>query len=278
MRCRSSVIAALALLCASMVARGEEASKYTAWEGFWGRGSPPGVWDPGKPPGPGQQAPLTPQYQAVYESNLAKAKTGVAFDPKYMCGPVGMPRMMTMGAPMELIIRPGTIYMLIETTSPIRRIYTDGRAWPREIDRSYVGYSIGRWLDSDNDPTHATLEIETRGLKGLRLMENTGIPLADDGETIVKEQLTLDRADPNIMHNDISTDDHAFTHPWVVSRIYKRVRDARPQEDNCAEENRLMVIGGRTYMTDPNGYLMPVQKGEPAPDPQLFQKYFSQQR
>jgi hypothetical protein len=186
--------------------------------------------------------------------------------------------MMAIGGPMELIIKPGAVYMLTESTSPIRRIYTDGRAWPKEIDRSYVGYSIGKWLDSDDDATRATLEIETRGLKGLRLMENTGIPLADDGETVVKERLYLDRADRDIMHNDISTSDHAFTHPWVVSRFYKRARDARPQEDNCAEENRLVVIGGRTYFTDPDGYLMPIQKGEPAPDPKLFQKYFSEKK
>jgi hypothetical protein len=29
-----------------------------------------------------------------------------------------------------------------------------------------------------------------------------------------------------------------------------------------------------TYFTDPDGYLMPIQKDEPPPDPQLFQKYF----
>jgi hypothetical protein len=274
MRCRSSVIAVVALLCTSMGVRGEEASKYSAWEGFWGRGSPPGAWDPTKPPGPGQDPPLTPQYQAVYESNLAKAKAGIAFDPKYMCGPIGMPRVMAIGGPMELIVKPGVVYMLLESTSPIRRVYTDGRAWPKDIDRSYVGHSIGKWLDNQDDGTHAILEIETRGLKGLRLMENSGIPLADDGETVVKERLYLDRADPDIMHNDISTSDHAFTHPWAVSRFYKRVRDARPQEDNCAEENRLIVIGGRTYFTDPDGYLMPIQKDEPPPDPLLFQKYF----
>jgi hypothetical protein len=53
------------------------------------------------------------------------------------------------------------------------------------------------------------------------------------------------------------------------------VHNGRPQEDNCAEENRLLVIGGRTYFADTEGYLMPVQKDEPPPDPGLFQKYFA---
>jgi hypothetical protein len=274
MRYRSSVVVVAALLCLSMAASAQDAKKYSAWEGMWGRGSPPGSWDPSKPPGPGQQAPLTPEYQAVYEANLAKAKAGIAFDPKYTCGPVGMPRVMALGAPMEFIVKPTVVYMLLESTSPLRRIYTDGRAWPRDVDPSYVGYSIGKWLDTANDGTPATLEIETRAMKGLRLMENSGIPLAADGETVVKERLYLDKGDPDIMHNEITTIDHAFTHPWVVSRFYKRVHDARPQEDNCAEENRMIVIGGRMYLEDSEGYMMPLQKDEPPPDPKLFQKYF----
>jgi hypothetical protein len=275
MRYRSSVVAVAALLCMCVAASAEEeAKKYSAWEGMWGRGSPPGSWDPTKPPGPGQQAPLTPEYQAVYAANLVKARAGIAFDPKYTCGPVGMPRVMALGAPMEFIVKPAVVYLLLESTSPLRRIYTDGRAWPKDLDPSYVGYSIGKWTNTDNDEARGTLEIETRAMKGLRLMENSGIPLAADGDTVVKERLYLDKADPDIMHNEITTIDHAFTHPWTVSRFYKRVHDARPQEDNCAEENRLIVIGGQTYFTDAEGYLMPIQKDEPPPDPQLFQKYF----
>src|SRR6202790_583117 len=166
-----------------------------------------------------------------------------------------MPRVMSLGAPMEFIVKPTVVYMLLESTSPLRRIYTDGRAWPNDPDRSYVGYSIGKWLDTAKDGTSDTLEIETRALKGLRLMENSGIPLAADGETVVKERLSLDKADPDIMHTEITTIDHAFTHPWTVSRFYKRVHDGKPQEYNCAEDNRWVVIGGWTYVADTEGYL-----------------------
>jgi hypothetical protein len=273
MHYRTSAVAVAMLLCLSTAVSAQDAKRYSGWEGMWGRGSPPGSWDPTKPPGLGQQAPLTPEYQAVYEANLAKARAGVAFDPKYTCGPVGMPRVMALGT-MEFIVKPTVVYMLLESTSPHRRIYTDGRAWPKDIDPSYVGYSIGKWLDTANDGTPITLEIETRAMRGLRLMDNSGIPLAADGETIVKERLSLDKADSDIMHTEITTIDHAFTHPWTVSRFYKRVHDGRPQEDNCAEENRMIAIGGRMYLTDSEGYLMPLQKDEPPPDPKLFQKYF----
>jgi hypothetical protein len=268
------VAATVALLCWSAAAGAQDAKKHPRFEGMWDRGSPLGSWDPTKPPGRGQQAPLTPEYQAVYEANIAKDKAGIVFDPKFTCGPVGMPRVMNMNQPMEFIIKPGVIYMLLESQSPIRRVYTDGRAWPADPDRSYVGYSIGAWRDTLNTGTYDTLEIETRAMKGLRLMDNSGIPLADDGETVVKEKIYLDKANPDIMHNEITTIDHAFTRPWAVSRFYKRVHDGRPQEYNCAEDNRWVVIGGRTYVADADGYLMPIQKDEPPPDPKLFQKYF----
>jgi hypothetical protein len=125
--------------------------------------------DPSKPPGLGQQAPLTPEYQAVLEANLAKGKAGIQFDIKGTCGPVGMPRLMIMYEPMEIVIKPKVTYMLVESMSPIRRIYTDGRDFPAEPDPAFVGYSVGKWLDTDNDGTYDTLEIETRHMRGPRL-------------------------------------------------------------------------------------------------------------
>src|SRR5258708_30888279 len=176
MHCRSAVVAAAGLLCLSMAAGAQEAKKYRGLEGMWDRGRPLGSWDPTKPPGRGQQAPLTPEYQAVYEANSAKDKAGFVFDPKFTCGPVGMPRVMNMNQPMEFIIKPTVIYMLMESQSPIRRIYTDGRAWPKEPDRAYVGYSSGKWLDTANNRTYHTPEIENRPLKGIGLVSHNGLP------------------------------------------------------------------------------------------------------
>jgi hypothetical protein len=63
-----------AALCLSLGARADDVSKYPNWEGMWKRGSPVGVWDPTKPPGLGQQPPLTAEYQAVFESNIARGR------------------------------------------------------------------------------------------------------------------------------------------------------------------------------------------------------------
>ena len=243
---------------------------------MWNRGSPVGTWDPSKPGGLGQQAPLTPEYQAVFEANLAKGKAGIQFDIKGTCGPVGMPRVMMMYEPMEIVIKPKVTYMLIESMSPIRRIYTDGREFPAEPDPAFVGYSIGKWLDTDNDGTYDTLEVETRHMRGPRLFDSVGIPLAKDNETVVKEKLYLDKANPDILRNEITTYDHALTRPWTVSRFYKREHHPIYEEYNCTEDNRWVAIGGELYLADSEGYLMPIQKGQSAPDPKYLQKYFPQ--
>ena len=113
--------ATLSVLSIAVTAKADAAKKYPDWNTLWDRGSPPGVWDPSKPAGPGQQAPLTAEYQKVYEENLVKMKSGANYDIKETCGPVGMPRLMTAYEPIEIVITPKVVYMLAESASPIRR-------------------------------------------------------------------------------------------------------------------------------------------------------------
>jgi hypothetical protein len=260
----------------AVAAKAEEVKKYPDWNALWDRGSPPGVWDPSKPKGRGQEAPLTPEYQKIYEQNIAKEEAGAEFDPKQTCGPVGMPRLMTAYESIEIVITPRVVYMLAQSMSPIRRIFTDGRDWPKNPFPSFVGYSIGKWIDSDNTGTFDTLEVETRYMKGPRLMDASGIPLASDNETVVKERLYLDKKDPNILRDEITTYDHAFTRPWTVSRFVRRSKDPIFDEYSCTEDNHWLVIGGNLYMTDGDGYFMPIQKNEPPPDMKYFRKYFKE--
>ncbi len=76
-----------------------------------------------------------------------------------------MPRMMTAVRPFEFVITPKVTYINFENNQP-RRIYTDGRGFPKDDEPTWSGYSIGGWLDSDNDGRFDTLEVETRNFKG----------------------------------------------------------------------------------------------------------------
>src|SRR6202163_1659596 len=123
-------------------------SKYPDWKGQWlrtGRGNG-NAWDPTKPLGLGVQAPLTPEYQAIYEAALKDEHDGgQGIDPTYLCVPSGMPRAMIAVLPMEIIITPETTYVALELFNMRRRIYTDGRDFPAKLAASFAGYSIGRW-------------------------------------------------------------------------------------------------------------------------------------
>jgi hypothetical protein len=268
-----TLVAALAL--AMTGAAGHDESKYPDWAGQWKRPRGLGTqWDQGKPAGLGQQAPLTPEYQKRLEASIAdQANGGQGADNRYTCITNGMPRVMAAVFPLEFVILPAITYIHFEAFMP-RRIYTDGRDFPQEEEPSFMGYSIGKWSDTDGDGRFDTLEVETRNFKGPRTVEFTGMPLHDDNQTVVKERLFLDRADGNTMHNVITIIDNAFTHPWAVDKRYSRNRDVRWFEDNCTENNHHIVIGKENYFVSGDGYLMPARKNQAAPD----LRYFTQTR
>ena len=249
-------------------------SRYPDWAGQWRRvpdGGPP-RYDPSKKDGRGQEAPLKPEYQKMYEASLKdQAEGGQGLDVTYKCIPTGMPRMMSGVFPVEWVFTPTTTFMLSEfmIQSP-RRIYTDGRSFPENLDPTYVGYSIGKWLDTDGDGRFDTLEVETRNIKTPRTYEATGIPFAEDGQGIVKERIFLDRNNPDILHDEITTIDNALTRPWQVMKSYRRDRDVLWTENNCTEGNMHVVIGDQNYFLSGDGYLMPARKGQQPPDLRYF--------
>jgi hypothetical protein len=94
----------------------------------------------------------------------------------------------------------------------------------------------------------------------------------DDNETVVKERISLDKADPDIMHNQITIIDHAFTRPWTVDKRYRRDRTVMWYEDNCNENNNHIIIGKENYFMSGDGYLMPARKDQAPPDLRYFKK------
>src|SRR6267142_1680264 len=154
---------------AGTAAQSQDLSKFPDWKGQWVRIGGGGQFDPTKPPVRGQQPPLKPEFQAIWEANIAEARTGGQYyNTQVRCMPGGMPRMMMAYEPMEVIVLPDITYIHITFNSEFRRIYTDGRDWPKDPEASFSGYSVGKWIDTDGDGRYDTLEVETRYLKGPR--------------------------------------------------------------------------------------------------------------
>jgi hypothetical protein len=222
------------------------------------------------------KAPLTSEYRAVYEANLAAMEAGGVGDmASWYCLPQGMPMMMSLYDPMEIVVTPDVTYILIShVNDSYRRIYTDGRDWPAEgeYEPTFAGYSIGRWIDRDGDGGYDMLEVETRYFKGPRVYDGTGLPLHRDNRSIVKERIYLDKADRNLLYNEITVIDNALTRPWSIVKKAGRVPNSKPlwQTAVCAENNSMVRIGRDAYYESQEGYLMPLKKNQPPPDLRYF--------
>ena len=265
-----AIVLAAALCMATTGAQAFDDTKYPDWKGRWDRGGIPPRWVAA-----GQKAPLTPEYQALFEWNTADQKAGGhGLEPSWLCLPPGMPRIMNVFEPMELVITPDVTYVLLSHIHDNRRIYTDGRDWPKEIEPSFKGYSIGRWIDADGDGRYDVLEVETRGMKGPRTYDTSGLPLHSDNKTVVKERLYLDKADPMVMWDEITTIDNALTGPWTVKKKYVRDSNPRPNwiEEVCAENNPHIRIQNDNYFIGADGLLMPAKKGQAPPDLRYFKQ------
>jgi hypothetical protein len=286
---------AITIIAASMMAIGAQAAesaRYPEWKGAWERFvpavsviSPSGLrtsggqpsFDQTKPWGPGQEAPLTPEYQKVLEDSLADQASGGQgnnFDRAARCLPNGMPLMMTAFLPLEFVVTPETTYILTTDYVYFRRIFTDGRDWPKDIQPTFVGYSIGRWIDEDGNGTYNVLEVETRGFTGPRVFDATGLPLHFDNQSIFKERFYSEKGNPNVLHDEITVIDHALTRPWTVDKKYLHSPNPRPNWiiGSCAESNMIVAVGKEAYAMSAEGLLMPIKKDQASPDLRYFKQ------
>jgi hypothetical protein len=260
-------------------ARADDA-KYPDWGGLWHTVSPrlggqSVKYDPHKAWGPAQQAPLTPEYQKIHEDSMAdQAKGGQGNVIEHAkCVPGGMPWMMSEPT-MEFAVTPRTTY-IATGSSDLRRIFTDGRPWPTDLEPTFQGYAIGHWTDSSGSGVYDLLEVETRGpFKGPRSYDATGLPLHFDNQSTFKERLYLDKSDPNLLHDEITTFDHALTRPWSVDKTFKRDPNPYPNFSrvSCMEGTNQIVIGKENYFLSADGALMPAKRDQAPPDLRYFKQ------
>jgi hypothetical protein len=151
-----AVALASALAAMPSAAQVVDLGRYPDFKGQWVRTGNPNNWIPlaGQPP-------LTPEYDKIWDGIKADLKSGGPGNwPSTFCVPAGMPAMMAFYDPGEIIVTPEITYVLIShNDDSYRRIYTDGRNFPQEVEPTYAGYSIGKWVDEDGDGRYDVLEV-----------------------------------------------------------------------------------------------------------------------
>ena len=219
---------------ASLPAKGKYAplNELPDWSGVWDNVS---GYDFGTTLGePANPAPYKPEYAAkVAEAErLSEAAIAAGVSPPEpegnSCRWPGMPLLDLYPYGLEFLFTPGRVTMLWTILSSSRRIYTDGRKFPDDLDESYNGLSIGHW---EGD----TLVVHTKGLRD-NSKETLGTFFSNAMEIDERWRLIA----PNRMMLEITmTDPKVFTRPWVARRYYVRHPDWDIGEYNCDENNRL---------------------------------------
>lgn len=225
----------------SLPAKGKYAqlNKLPDWSGVWNNVSgfdyaelrePDGHLTPGQLPNP---APYNPEYAArmAEQHRLAEAAIAAGGAPAERKGGTcpwpGMPNLNFTPYGFEFLFTPGRVTMLWSAYSMSRRIYTDGRKFPDEVEESYNGLSIGHW---EGD----TLVVHTKGLRDWT-HEQVGMLYSDAME--IDERWHL--VQPNRMLLEITmTDPKVFTRPWKSKRYYERMPDWDIGEYACEENKR----------------------------------------
>ena len=242
MRTRTTILSAIAavVFVSEAFSAIAQAQKFTAkaptaadWAALAKLPDFTGVWEisPGaRGGGAGAAAPrpsLTPAYEAKRKAFLAAPPED---SEAANCLPAGMPGIMGQPYPMEFLLTPGKVTIIIEAYTQVRHIYTDGRPLPADPDLEFHGTSVGRW---EGD----TLVVETIGFSPLTQIER-GVPHGDKMKIVERFQLTA----PDTMSIQTTiTDPEVLAAPYTSTRNLTRHRNWTIAEYICEENNRNFV-------------------------------------
>lgn len=171
---------------------------------------------------------LTPKYEAMRAAavRIPQPEDGSAAN----CLPPGMPGIMGQPYPMEFLLTPGKVTIVIEAYTQVRHIYTDGRPLPEDPDPNFFGTSIGRW-------ENGTLIVETVGFNE-HVELARGVPHGDKMKIVERFRLT----DPDtISYETTITDPEVLTAPYTTTATLRRHRNWTVSEYICEENNRNYV-------------------------------------
>jgi len=175
-----------------------------------------------------QAPPLRVDQAKIYAENKAKFNAGdLSFDPTAKCISPGLPRVLYLPYPFEIIQRPKKITYLFQWNYWNRQVYMTDKA--KEVPYALtLGLSHAKW---DGD----TLVITTTDLRADNtLLDASGLPHSEALK--VTERLQL-KDSGKILEDRITIDDsQAFTRTWdTVVRFKKLPAGTEIKQDICLD-------------------------------------------
>jgi hypothetical protein len=188
-----------------------------------------GVWLPrhvadlGSKLSSGSEIPFQPEAKLKFQKNHAMPQN----DLDQRCLPPGVPRIMLLARPFEIVQAANRILFMYEGGAHVwRQVWMDGRAHPEDPNPDWLGHSIGHW-EAD------TLVVDSVGFNDRTWLDDAGLPHTEQLHVIEK----FTRADPQTMKYDVTIDDPgAYTHAWTSSSSFSFHPGQRLEEDICLDK------------------------------------------
>jgi hypothetical protein len=200
------------------------------WAGIWTLDFP----KRGDPPA--EVPSLTPP--AAAELKVLQAEEAKNEEPpteSANCLPPGMPTIMFQPYDVEFLFTPGRVTIIQEAYMQVRRVFTDGRGHPADLDPTFNGHSIGHW---EGD----TLVIDTVGLGHKTHLGYNRLNHGPQLHTIERIHLL----DPDKMVDEMTLiDPDVLAKPWHTVHTFTRHRDLDQLEFICEENNRNPIENGQ---------------------------------
>jgi hypothetical protein len=179
-----------------------------------------------------QQGPAELPYTPLGAEKF-KSYDASKFDYTGHCLPQGMTRSMNSPFPIEIIQTPKRLAILFEAWNVFHVVPTDGRAFPKSLEPTWIGTSIGHW---DGD----TLVVETRGFNGKTNLDTVGHPHSD--QLHLTQRFT--RSDERHLAYEVTVDDPVtYARPWKNARTFTLRPDWEIMEYSCMENNKDLLEG-----------------------------------
>lgn len=186
-----------------------------------------GVWLPAHVADldPRGDAPFQPWAKQKFQENHAMKRS----ETDLRCLPPGVPRIMLMARPFQIVQSANRIVMVYEGGAHVwRQVWMDGRAHPKDPNPNWLGHSIGHWEGK-------TLVVDSVGFNDRTWLDDAGHPHTEQLHVI--ERFT--RTDPMTMTYEVIIDDPgAYAQSWKSTSSLSFRPGGRLAEDICLDKPR----------------------------------------
>lgn len=174
-----------------------------------------GIWGPRFVQSLAEDAPLLPAAEAKYKAGDPND------DPIARCEPPGIPRLMNLAFPFEIVQTPKVVYILFEYDHFVRRVFIGG-THPADLDPMWLGHSIGHW-------DGGTLVVDSVGFREESWLDMRGHPHTEQLHVI--ERFTRSEDGKSLKHEVTIDDPGAYTKPWPAVTKSHQLRNEIPIEE-----------------------------------------------